>query len=138
MRILEAVDSILILLPTEKNKLLMQWKGPFTLKEKIVPTDYRIQVGNKTKIFHINMLKRYIERPEIKLGITTAILDYEDSKYLEVDPLLDKRQETFRNVHVASKLSTEQKDEVQQILEEFSQIFSHIPGCIKDTHHTNL
>ena len=127
---------MLILLPTEKNKLLMQWKGPFTVKEKIGPTDYRIQVGNKTKIFHINMLKRYIERPEIKLGITAAILDYEDSEYLEVDPLLDKRQETFRNVYVASQLSTKQRYEAQQILGEFSKIVSDIPGFVKYTQHT--
>ena len=138
MRILEAEEKVLILLPTEKNKLLMQWKGPFTVKENIGPTDYRIQMGNKAKIFHINMLKRYIERPEIKLGITAAILDYEDSEYLEVDLLLDKRQETFRNVHVASQLSSKQKDEVQQILEEFSEIFSDIPGCVKDTQHAYL
>ena len=55
MRILEAEEKILILLPTEKNKLLMQWKGPFTVKKKIGPTDYRIQIGNKTNIFHINI-----------------------------------------------------------------------------------
>ena len=58
MRILEAEEKVFILLPKEKNKLLMQWKGPFTVKEKIGPTDYRIQIGNKTKIFYINMLKR--------------------------------------------------------------------------------
>ena len=49
--------------------------------------------------------------------------------------MLEKKQETFRMVHVASQLSSKQKDEVQQILEEFSEIFSDIPGWVKDTQH---
>ena len=49
--------------------------------------------------------------------------------------MIDIQQETFRKVHVASQLSSKQKDEVQQILEEFSEIFSDIPGCVKDTQH---
>lgn len=32
-RELNAGDEVLILLPTEKFTLLLQWKGPFTIKE---------------------------------------------------------------------------------------------------------
>ena len=36
-------DEELILLPTDNNKLLMQWKGPFSVTEKVGPriTEFR-------------------------------------------------------------------------------------------------
>jgi hypothetical protein len=55
-------DKVLILLPTDKNKLLMQWKGPFEVEKIVGTNDYGIQVGGKVKTFHANMLQKYIER----------------------------------------------------------------------------
>lgn len=55
-------DKVLILLPTDANKLLMQWKGPFQVIERINDVDYVIEVSGKNNIFHINMLKKYEER----------------------------------------------------------------------------
>ena len=56
-------DKVLLLLPTDTNKLLMQWKGSY---EKISRhgkgNDYRVEVNKKVKTFHVNMLKKYIER----------------------------------------------------------------------------
>jgi len=53
-------DLVLILLPTSDNKLLMQWKGPFKVLERVEGPDYRIQLERKQKIFHANLLKRYL------------------------------------------------------------------------------
>ena len=50
------------LLPTKTNKLHMQWRGPYTIVEKVGVVDYRIQLKGKEKLFHANMLKHYIER----------------------------------------------------------------------------
>ena len=54
--------KVLILLPTDKNKLPVQWKGPFEVETIVGTKDYGIQVGGKVKTFHANMLKKYIER----------------------------------------------------------------------------
>ena len=54
--------KVLILLPTDKNKLLMQWKGPFKVEKTVGTNDYGIQIDGKVKTFHANMLKKYIER----------------------------------------------------------------------------
>jgi len=35
-------DLVLILLPTSDNKLLMQWKGPFKILERVEGPDYRV------------------------------------------------------------------------------------------------
>ena len=63
-RQLKVGDKALVLLPTDTNKLLMGWKGPYEVIEKFSPIDYRIRIGRKEKTFHINMLKQYVEREE--------------------------------------------------------------------------
>ena len=50
-------------MPTSRNKLLAEWKGPFNVLEKVSPVDYRIQMNTrKMSVFYINMLKPYFER----------------------------------------------------------------------------
>ena len=61
-RRLEVGDQVLILLPTDSNKLLMQWRGPYTVESRVGANDYRVKMGSKTKTYHINMLKKYISR----------------------------------------------------------------------------
>ena len=55
-------EHVLLLLPTEKSKLLLQWKGPFLVIEKVSPYDYRIDMNGKSKVFPANLLKLYINR----------------------------------------------------------------------------
>ena len=63
-RQLKVGDKALVLLPIDKNKLLMGWKGPYEVVEKLSPLDYRIRISGKEKSFHINMLKQYVERED--------------------------------------------------------------------------
>ena len=56
-RQLKVGGKALVLLPTDKNKLLMGWKGPYEVVEKLSPLDYRIRISGKEKSCHINMLK---------------------------------------------------------------------------------
>ena len=51
-RQLKVVDKALVLLHTDKNKLLMGWKGSYEVVEKLSPLDYRIRIGGKEKSFH--------------------------------------------------------------------------------------
>ena len=37
----------------------MQWKGPFTITEKVNAVDYKVNIKGKVKTYHGNMLKRY-------------------------------------------------------------------------------
>ena len=63
VRKLKKGEKVLLLLPTDHNKLLMQWKGPFEVVDVLGHNDYKVQLKNKTKVYHVNMLKRYVERP---------------------------------------------------------------------------
>ena len=55
-------DDVLVLLPTDGNMLLMQWKGPYKVVEKVGRCYYKLFVNGKIKPFHANLLKKYISR----------------------------------------------------------------------------
>ena len=38
-------DQMLILLPTNNNKLLLQWKGPYNVEKIVKKNDYLIKMG---------------------------------------------------------------------------------------------
>ena len=50
-------DKVLLLLPTDNNKLLMQWKDPYVIQEVVDPNDYKVKVGRGLKAYHANLLK---------------------------------------------------------------------------------
>ena len=75
-RQLQAGDQVLILLANDGNKLLMEWKGPFDVVERVGRNDYKIKVKDKQRLFHINMLKKYIPRDqELKSSCLCQIQD---------------------------------------------------------------
>ncbi|XP_064469582.1 uncharacterized protein LOC135384304 [Ornithodoros turicata] len=91
-RKMQVGDRVLILLPTDHNKLLMQWKGLFPIVHQKGEVNYAVDLGHGTKLFHANMLKKYEEReaPENTAKSTEACVvvtidgsEWEDSVPLE-------------------------------------------------------
>ena len=58
-------DKVLLLLPTESNKLLLQWKGPYEVVEIVNRMDYKVDVDGVVGTYHANMLKQYVERKTV-------------------------------------------------------------------------
>ena len=71
-RRLEVGDQVLILLLTDSNKLLMQWRGLYIVESRVGAIDYRVKMRSKTKTYHVNMFKKYIGRePEVDVVHTS-------------------------------------------------------------------
>ena len=64
---------MLVLLPTDHNKLLMQWKGPFEVSSVVGLNDYKVKVKGNEKVYQANLLKKYFEREEITVEGAVAI-----------------------------------------------------------------
>ncbi|GFO28529.1 gypsy retrotransposon integrase-like protein 1 [Plakobranchus ocellatus] len=64
-------EKVLVLLPSDSNKLLMQWEQPFEIVATLGIKDYRINMGGKEKTFHANLLKVYIARDQDASQATT-------------------------------------------------------------------
>ena len=52
-------EKVPVLLPTDHNKLLMQWKGPFEVSSVVGLNDYKVKVKGKEKVYHANLLPTY-------------------------------------------------------------------------------
>ena len=61
-RAFQVGDKVLILLPTDNNKLLLQWRGPFVVERCGNGNNYGVEVNKRIKTYHVNMLKSYFER----------------------------------------------------------------------------
>ena len=138
-RSLKAGDEVLLLLPTDNNKLLMRWKGPFTVKDKVGMNNYKVEINGKIKVFHINMLKQYFRREPITVSVAAITLDSDDEEE-ENNPMvlgLEKTQkvQTFRDVNINPNLSEDQKSQVLNLLEEYEEIFSSMPGTTNLIEH---
>lgn len=60
-------QKVLLLLPTNENKLLAKWHGPYEVVRKTGSVTYEISMperGKKKQNFHINLLKEFHHRAE--------------------------------------------------------------------------
>ncbi|CAG2216072.1 unnamed protein product [Mytilus edulis] len=147
-------QKVLVLLPTKANKLLMHWKGPFSIVEKISDLDYRIDMRGKLKMFHVNMLKLYVEReqtnvcvsaPDHKVSFvaTVSVIDLENEDTDDVDnyesELIETpvavAKETLRDVHINEALKANETVKVQCLLDKFSHVLTDIPGRTNVLQH---
>lgn len=122
-------DQALVLLPTNNNKLLLQWKGPFPVVERKGDCDYRIDVNREVKLFHANMLKKYYSRQDVScVDVMAAVVEEEEEKPEPLNLPGLYRKETWRQVHICGNLTDEQQNEVRTLLEEYDEIWSDVPG----------
>ena len=141
---------MLLLLPTDSNKLLLQWKGPFEVKEKIGEVDYKVEMGKKVKIFHANLLKRYYERETEEMANESlqqagiAVIEEEetgevgaidDEHLLELDYAESTGKESYLDVDISEGLTPQQRKAVQVLVYEYRDIFTERPGTTDLVEH---
>ena len=143
-------DEVLILLPTDSNKLLMQWKGPFKVEHVVAVNDYKVNVDGKVKTYHANLLKKYYRRdtkPE-QVGasvIHIACAAVVESSEVDPDGVVDDEallelgyaggKENHTDVKVNPNLEQEQERGVRDKVSEFKSIFSERPGLTNLVEH---
>ena len=142
-RSFQAGDKVLVLLPTDSNKLLLQWKGPFTVIERVRGDDYKVQLSGKVKTYHANMLKKYWEREENEQSVATCIqelnaviIEADDEVDAEIDLYKVEQKETYRDVKISEDLSETQRKELMDLLKEFQDVFTDVPGLTTLGEHS--
>jgi len=142
-------DKVLVLLPTDHNKLLMQWKGPYEVSAVVGINDYKVRVKDKLKVYHANLLKVYIEQEE-KLGEAAATVsssgelseleldpDDDDTGFLEIGGYVAK--ESTADEKTGPGLNETERAEFLDLAQEFSSLFTEAPGTTNLVqHHINL
>ena len=127
-RELKEDDKVLILLPTDENKLLMHWRGPYPVRARTGMNNYAVDINGKTKVYDINMLKQYFDRGDLAVEATEAgtMGSIDDQENNEVSPgeatVTGKifgtpiGAETHLDVNINEALSDNQKEEVQELV----------------------
>ena len=136
-------DKVLLLLPTDSNKLLLQWKGPYEVVEVVNRMDYKIDVNGVVSTYHANMLKQYVERRnELSHCLLSAeAIESVDDDDIEDFPLDDctfptaKKPESFRDVGISNTLTSEQRKEVETLMKQYTDVLSSLPGRTDQIQH---
>ena len=149
-------DKVLILLPTDHNKLLMQWKGPFEVSAVMGLNDYKVCVKGKERVYHANLLKKYFEREDsVRVGAVAVEVNADISKNghvkseaEEVDPVdgVDfleiggyVAKESIKDVATGDNLTDEQRAEFIDLACQFQSLFTEAPGTTSlAQHHIKL
>ena len=66
-------DKVLLLLPSESNKVLLQWNGPYKGLEVVNVMNYKNNVKGVVNTYPANMLKLYVERQNVTSYRSAAI-----------------------------------------------------------------
>ncbi|XP_062615055.1 uncharacterized protein LOC134276789 [Saccostrea cucullata] len=137
-------DFVLLLLPTDHNKLLMQWKGPFKVVDRKGQTDYQIDMNGHIRLFHANLLKKYNVREERNTDSPTTlascvVLESEETEDSSNEHLLHllpmKATESFKDVKVNHSLSSDQLENINDVLHEFQEVLTDLPGRTNVIQH---
>ena len=130
-------DKVLLLLPTESNKLLLQWKGPYEVVEIVNRMDYKVDVGGVVGTYHANMLKQYVERKTVTshcllYAEANVTVDEEtDTEEFGLDDcafLTAKQPQSYNDVSVSDALTSEQRAEVEVLIEQYPDVLTSVPG----------
>ena len=136
-------DKVLLLLPTDSNKLLLQWKGPYKVVEVVNRMDYKIDVNGVVSTYQANMLKQYVERRnELSHCLLSAeAIESADDDDIEDFPLDDctfptaQKPESFRDVSISNTLTSEQRKEVETLMKQYPDVLSSLPGRTDQIQH---
>ena len=139
-------DKVLLLLPTDRNKLLLQWRGPFEIVEELNCFDYRVNVNGYIHTYHANILRLFVERKteashcllSAKASIPFREEDDDECDEYSLEDCTfpsNKEIETYREVSISYELTVEQRKEVRELLAKYADVLTSIPGKTELLEH---
>ncbi|KAK7094801.1 hypothetical protein V1264_006302 [Littorina saxatilis] len=132
-------NKVLILLPTDHNKLLMQWEGPYEVEAVVGINDFEVNVGKKSKIYHANLLKLYVERPPEAVQVAASVEEPAELDEFDGEELLElgdlHKKEGVDDVKLGPDLTKDQQKELHDFMGDFTHRFSDVPGSTSLVEH---
>ena len=117
-------DKVLLLLPASYNKLQIMWKGPYVVTAQISPTNYSIKVGNKEKRYHINLLKRYPERPLTDTPLLALAIAEETGPDDTLTAYPAHGKESVRDVDICPNLTPKKSAQARAPLNSYADVLT--------------
>ncbi|KAJ0044064.1 hypothetical protein NL108_006172 [Boleophthalmus pectinirostris] len=130
-RVFSPGQKVLLLLPTNDNKLLAKWHGPYEVTKQVGKVTYELYMPDRKKkhqVFHVNLLKEFHVRQEPAQQLLVRAVQDEE--------ITEKYFPTDTNEHVAvdlSHLSSPQQEDIQPLLDP--SLFQETPGFTSLVQH---
>jgi hypothetical protein len=123
-------DLVLIMQPTSTHKILNKLDGPYPVRKKLDRWNYEVNLGHRRAVFHINSLRKFIERDE-RIGLVITPQDADDEFELsQIDG-----EEQSGEIKVGRQLTNEQRRDVDELITQFADVFSGKLGLTDLTEH---
>ena len=137
-------DKVLLLLPTDSNKLLLQWKGPYDVVEVVNRMDYKIDVDGIVNTYHANMLKLYVERQDVmshclmSAEASSTVDEEVENEEFSLDECAfptAKQPESYNDVSICEALTSEQRSDAETLIRQYPDVFTSLPGRTDQIEH---
>ena len=135
----EPGEKVLVLLPVPGKPLEAKFHGPYSVTQRLGPVDYVISTPDRRKtkrVCHVNLIKKYVERDPrlIEHAVTTP-----SDVMMDVGVVPDELVNCRPLSDSPCDLTAQQQSELNDILAEFSDVFSDVPGKTNlAVHHIQL
>ena len=117
-RTLTEGDLVLCRVPGMTKKLRESWHGPYQVVKAMNRVDYKVKLGKgRTKVLHINNLKKFYPRGEEVLRLTVVAEDCEEGE--------------ATGTRLRDKCEEFDSEKVEKLKVEFPEVFSDVPGKTK-------
>ncbi len=129
-------DQVLVLLPSNSNKLQAEWQGPYEVTKKVGPVNYQVKMSDKKKklrLFHVNMLRRWYTPADTSYW-AAGESDEEDTeaeweRQMEIPHwTMEPEGAGVKDVNINPSLPSPQQVELRDLLAEFQGVFRDTPG----------
>lgn len=129
LRVFPVGSKVLLLNPCKENKMKMAWSGPYVVQGRVGLVDYKVQVGNKVKTYHVNLLQRYFERDGNVAAVSVVDEQSEaevqvSAESLPVFPLV--AEESLDDINLDPEMP-EIHDAVREVVGQFADILTDLP-----------
>ena len=125
-QILQPEDKVLVLVPARRNKLQLEWVGPYKITRQVTPVDYEVETPGRRKekkIYHVNLLKKWHFPSNHNSMLVLVQESSQDEQEPEGNleehllPLTDQPKEVATN-----RLAPSQQEDLRQLLSEFPDV----------------
>jgi len=140
IRELNPGEMALILLPTTGNKLMARWRGPYQILRRLDNNNYELQIGRRKAVMHINSLRKFhtADDPETETGAAGVNMIITDDATIDGEPLGPitlETQEGSKEYVIGSQLTATQRQQMEQLLAQYPDVFSDKPGKTDVVEH---
>ncbi|KAK3092929.1 hypothetical protein FSP39_008989 [Pinctada imbricata] len=152
-RVFKPGDKVLVFLPIPGHPLQARYFGPYEIESKISDVNYVVKTPGRRKekrVCHVNMLKEYFDRSDRNSVKPVSTLANVNTLENCVEPECNeetvekdfpqsvrlKNSEILTNPEVKlGHLTVHQKEEVHQLMREYTTIFPDVPKKTNASHH---